>query len=85
MERFCLVFGDVLKTIYNLKLGEYEEFIPPSKIIVFVDEPNKFASKDTAKNSPILRQLLDVAERGRSLEIILFGVSFDLPKYFDTT
>ena len=39
----------------------------------FVDELNKFASKDTTKNSPILRQILDVAERGRSLGIILFG------------
>ena len=72
-DKQAFVFGDVLKTIYNLKLGEYENFKPPSKIIVFVDELNKFASKDTTKNSPILRQILDVAERGRSLGIILFG------------
>ena len=72
-DKQAFVFGDVLKTIYKLKLGEYDDITPPSKIIVFVDELNKFASKDTGKNSPILRQILDVAERGRSLGIILFG------------
>lgn len=73
-DKQAFVFGDVLKTIYKLKLGEYEtEYNPPSKIIVFVDELNKYAGKDTSKNSPILRQILDVAERGRSLGIILFG------------
>lgn len=72
-DKQAFVFGDVLKTIYNLKLGEYEDVKPPSKIVVFVDELNKFASKDTAKSSPILRQILDIAERGRSLGIILFG------------
>ena len=72
-DKQAFVFGDVLKTIYNLKLGEYPDAAPPSKIILFVDELNKFASKDTTKNSPILRQILDVAERGRSLGIILFG------------
>ncbi|MBR7025344.1 MAG: ATP-binding protein [Selenomonadaceae bacterium] len=71
-DKQAFVFGDVLKTIYKLKLGEYD-LTPPSKIIIFMDELNKFASKDTSKNSPILRQLLDVAERGRSLGIILFG------------
>lgn len=71
-DKQAFVFGDVLKTIYKLKLGEYD-ITPPSKIILFVDELNKFAGKDTTKNSPILRQLLDVAERGRSLGIILFG------------
>ena len=72
-DKQAFVFGDVLKTIYNLKLGEYPDANPPSKIVIFLDELNKFASKDTAKSSPILRQILDVAERGRSLGIILFG------------
>lgn len=72
-DKQAFVFGDVLKTIYNLKLGEYPDANPPSKIIIFLDELNKFASKDTVKSSPILRQILDVAERGRSLGIILFG------------
>lgn len=72
-DKQAFVFGDVLKTIYKLKLGEYGDYTPPSRIIVFIDELNKYASKDTSKNSPILRQILDVAERGRSLGIVLFG------------
>lgn len=74
-DKQAFVFGDVLKTIYKLKLGEYDgkNINPPARIILFVDELNKYASKDTSKNSPILRQILDVAERGRSLGIVLFG------------
>jgi len=70
------VFGDVMKAIQELKLGQLdgrnEEDIP-SKIVIFIDELNKYASKDVPKNSPILRQLLDITERGRSLGIILFS------------
>ena len=40
---------------------------------IFIDELNKYASSDIPKNSPILRQLIDIAERGRSLGIILFS------------
>ena len=74
-DKQAFVFGDVLKTIYKLKLGEYDgdNVNPPSRIIIFVDELNKYAGKDTSKNSPILNQILDVAERGRSLGIVLFG------------
>lgn len=67
------VFGTVARTIYDLKLGSERDDIP-DKIIMFVDELNKYASTDVPKNSPILKQLLDIAERGRSLGIILFGV-----------
>ena len=74
-DKQAFVFGDALRAIYNLKLGEYDDegVSPPSRIIIFVDELNKYASKDTSKNSPVLRELLDVTERGRSLGIILFG------------
>ena len=34
---------------------------------------SKYASTDTPKNSPILHQILDIVERGRSLGIILFS------------
>lgn len=70
------VFGDVMRSIYDLKLGQADgrkEVDIPSKIIIFIDELNKYASKDVPKNSPILRQLLDITERGRSLGIILFS------------
>ena len=69
----AFVFGDVIGTIIemmNTKLG------PDAldKIVIFVDELNKYASKDSPSNSMILQHLLDVTERGRSLGIILFGV-----------
>ena len=70
------VFGDTIRTIYNLQLGQYSDdpdVDPPKKIVIFIDELNKYASTDTPKSSPILRQILDIAERGRSLGIILFS------------
>ena len=67
------VFGSVTRAIYDLKLDGDRSDIP-DKIIVFVDELNKYASSDAPKNSPILNQVLDIAERGRSLGIILFSV-----------
>lgn len=68
------VFGDAVRTIYDLKLGqEITDNEPPSKLIIFIDELNKYASSDVPKNSPILRQVLDIAERGRSLGVILFA------------
>ena len=69
------VFGDVMRAIYDLKLGQIdrEDNELPSKIIIFIDELNKYGSKDVPKNSPILKQLLDITERGRSLGIVLFA------------
>lgn len=67
------VFGDVMRAVYNLKLGETDRTDVPDRIVIFIDELNKYASKDVPKNSPILRQLLDITERGRSLGIVLFG------------
>lgn len=71
------VFGDAVRTIYDLQLGQFssedENYTPPAKIVIFIDELNKYASTDAPKSSPILRQVLDIAERGRSLGIILFS------------
>lgn len=75
-DKQAFVFGDAIRTIYNLKLGEYdgESYVnPPSRIVIFIDELNKYASKDAPKSSPILRELLDVTERGRSLGVVLFA------------
>ena len=66
------VFGDVMRAVYNLKLSSEREDIP-DRIVIFIDELNKYASNDVPKSSPILRQLLDITERGRSLGIVLFG------------
>ena len=75
-DKQAFVFGDAVRTIYNLKLGEYDGETgvnPPSRIVIFIDELNKYASKDTPKSSPILREILDVTERGRSLGVVLFA------------
>ena len=69
------VFGDDMRAVYNLKLGSSkrsDEDIP-DRIEIFIDELNKYASNDVPKSSQILRQLLDLTERGRSLGIVLFG------------
>jgi hypothetical protein len=72
-----LVFGDVLRTVYALYSGETAletEDELPEKVIVFVDELNKYApSRGEAADSPIVEQVLDIAERGRSFGIILFS------------
>ena len=70
------VFGSTIKAISNLQLGAYDGdpgVNPPKKIVIFIDELNKYASQDTPKSSPILHQILDIAERGRSLGIVLFS------------
>ena len=71
----CFVFGDAIRALYDLQQekGFDDDYMPPSKIVVFIDELNKYASKDTPKASPILRQVLDIAERGRSLGVVLFA------------
>ena len=70
-----VVFGDVMRAVYNLKLGSTDRADSdiPDRIIIFIDELNKYASTEVPKTSPILHQLLDITERGRSLGIVLFG------------
>ena len=76
----AFVFGAVMQAVTKLKLGEFDEDMTaaeramiPDRIVIFVDELNKYASSDAPKSSPILRLLLDIAERGRSLGIVLFS------------
>jgi len=68
-----LVFGNILRTIYALYAeegGESEDL--PEKVVIFVDELNKYAPA-REKESPIIEQVLDIAERGRSLGVVLLG------------
>ncbi len=68
-----LVFGDILRTIYALYAEEGSESEDlPEKVIIFVDELNKYAPA-RERESPIIEQVLDIAERGRSLGVVLFG------------
>ena len=76
----AFVFGAVMQAVTRLKLGDFDEDMTaaerkrvPDRIVLFVDELNKYASSDASKSSPILRLLLDIAERGRSLGIVLFS------------
>jgi hypothetical protein len=72
----CLVFGDILRTIYRVKAEGVEdektgEVLPaPEKVIFFVDELNKYAPRGRA-TSPITDQVLEIAERGRALGVTL--------------
>ncbi len=72
----ALVFGDILRTIYAVKADATDdrtESTPvPEKVIIFVDELNKYAPGG-GTDSPITTQVLDVAERGRSLGVILIS------------
>jgi len=76
-EEQTLVFGDVLRTVYGLYSGEalpFDLYEPPKKVIIFVDELNKYApARGHGERSPILEQVLDIAERGRSFGMILFS------------
>lgn len=62
------VVGSMLKRIFKEK---EESGNPYPKIFVVLDELNKYAPKD--RWSPIKDILLDIAERGRSLGVILIG------------
>lgn len=74
----CLVFGDIIRSVYSLKHGDFEDERTskkpiPKRIIIFVDELNKYAPSTSSKNSPLLSNLLDITERGRSEGVILFS------------
>lgn len=75
----CLVFGDIIRSVYSLKHGDFDQDDRtsdkpvPKKIIIFVDELNKYAPSTSSKNSPLLANLLDITERGRSEGVILFS------------
>lgn len=75
----CLVFGDIIRSVYALKHGDFDQDDRqstkpiPKKIIIFVDELNKYAPSTSSKSSPLLANLLDITERGRSEGIVLFS------------
>lgn len=73
----AFVFGTTVREIMDYQLSVKPEpkdgKKPPSRIIIFMDELNKYEPSEGAKNSPICRQILEVAERGRSLGVVLFG------------
>ncbi len=71
----CLVVGDIVSTVRNIKLGEDDQVDPSvlGRVIVFADELNKYAPKSDTSGRSLTTVLLEVTERGRSLGVILFG------------
>lgn len=75
----CLVFGDIIRSVYSLKHGDFDQGDRcskkpiPKRVIIFVDELNKYAPSTSSKNSPLLSNLLDITERGRSEGVVLFS------------
>ncbi len=61
------VVGSLLKDLFEKKeRGQYR-----GKVFIVLDELNKYAPRE--EESPIKDVLLDIAERGRSLGVILIG------------
>jgi DNA helicase HerA-like ATPase len=69
-----LVFGDLLKSVYSLKADPPEDRKGPipEKVIFFVDELNKYAPAGP-RPSPLTELVLEIAERGRSLGVLLIS------------
>ena len=75
-----LIIGDIFQAAKNRMLSKTGDL---KKIIIFFDELNKFAPSGAPKNSPILLDILDIAERGRSLGVILFSAQQFKSAIFD--
>ena len=66
------VFGDIIRTVYEMFAESDETLNLPKKVLIFVDELNKYAPAGV-KDSPLIEQILDISERGRSLGVILIS------------
>lgn len=62
----AVIFGCAIREIKRVCQGSNK-----TKVALFIDELNKYASVDTTVNSPILENLIDLAETGRSNGICL--------------
>ncbi len=68
----AFVFGDIIRTVYEMFAESDETLTLPKKVLIFVDELNKYAPAGV-KDSPLIEQILDISERGRSLGVILLS------------
>ena len=64
-----LIFGRIINEI-SKKLNS--KTLNIDKVIIFVDELNKFAPSSNVK-SPLKRKIIEITARGRSLGLVLFG------------
>lgn len=75
-EERALVFGHIIQEVYAMyaEAGADERADLPKKIIIFVDELNKYAPEHRGEGgSSILEYVLDIAGRGRSLGVVLIS------------
>ena len=73
-EERALVFGHIIQEIYGMyaEATVDERGDLPKRVIVFVDELNKYAPARRGQGeSSILEYVLDIAARGRSLGVVL--------------
>ena len=68
----AFAFGDIIRTVYEMFAESDETINLPKKVLIFVDELNKYAPVGV-KDSPLVDQILDISERGRSLGVILIS------------
>jgi DNA helicase HerA-like ATPase len=71
----CLVFGDVVRTVFDAKQDLYESIERKSlgRVVIFADELNKYAPASEGKARTLTQWLLNVTERGRQFSVNLFG------------
>ena len=75
-EERSLVFGHIIKEVYGMyaEATVDERGDIPEKVIIFVDELNKYAPGRRGEGeSSILDYVLDIAARGRSLGVVLIS------------
>jgi len=75
-EERSLVFGHIIQEVYGMyaeaTVDEQKDL--PKKVIIFVDELNKYApGRRGESESSILEYVLDIAARGRSLGVVLIS------------
>lgn len=73
----ALVFGDVIRSVFDAKLDLYDDIKSKDlgRVVIFADELNKYApsSGGGARDRTLTRWLLETTERGRSIGVVLFG------------
>lgn len=75
-EERALVFGHIIQEVYAMyaEANIDERADLPKKVIIFVDELNKYAPSRRGENeSSILEYVLDISARGRSLGVVLIS------------
>jgi hypothetical protein len=75
-EERALVFGHIIQEVYGMyaEAGVDEQKDLPKRVIIFVDELNKYAPGRRGEGeSSILEYVLDIAARGRSLGVVLIS------------